>query len=138
MASAPSSPYLTVKQAALRLAMTPEGVRKAVREGRLEGSTRLLPSGKREYFLAAEAVEAFHADREEAVDGRVDTLLVELALTQGALRDKEAEIQRLKHELATAKRDLARTALALSLQVQAFQALVAAPEIHGEVVSGTA
>lgn len=136
MASAPSSPYLTVKQAALRLAMTPQGVRKAVREGRLAGSTQLLPSGKLEYFLEAEAVETFHTDRESSFDDRVDTLLFELALTQGALRDKEAEVQDLKHDLAIAKRDLARTTRALTLHLQAFKALVAdGLDSQGEAVS---
>jgi hypothetical protein len=135
MVSAPTLPHLTVKQAAQRLGMTPQGVRKAVREGRLEGSTQLLPSGKRAYFLVAEAVEAFHSDHELSFDKRADNLLVELALTQGALREKEAEVQGLKHDLLTAKRDLLRTSRALALQVQAFEALIAAPEARGEAVS---
>lgn len=138
MANAGAGTYLTVKEAALRLSMTPEGVRKAVRERRLAGDTQLLPSGKREYLLAAEAVEKFRCDREPSFDEDVDTLRVQLALAEGALRDKGAEIDRLRHELRTARDDLTRTRRALELHLQAFAALVGPTGTESTVVGGMA
>lgn len=138
MANASAGTYLTVKDAALRLGMTPEGVRKAVREGRLAGETQSLPSGRREYILAAEAVEAFRCDREPSFDEDVDTLRIQLALADGALRDKDAEIDRLRHELGTASDDLARTRRALGLQIQAFNALLGVPSAESTAIGDMA
>ena len=138
MANAGAGTYLTVKEAALRLGMTPEGVRKAVREGRLAGETQSLPSGRREYILAAEAVEEFRCDREPSFDEDVDTLRIQLALAEGALRDKDAEIDRLRHELGTARDDLARTRRALGLQIQAFNALLGVPSAESTAVGDMA
>lgn len=138
MANAGAGPSLTVKEAALRLGMTPEGVRKAVRERRLAGDTQLLPSGKREYLLAAEAVETFRCDREPSFDEHVDTLRIQLALAEGALRDKDAEIDRLRHDLGTARDDLARTRRALELHLEAFAALVGSTGAGSTVGRGMA
>lgn len=127
MANAGAGTHLSVKDAALRLGMTPEGVRKAVRDGRLAGETQLLPSGKREYILAAEAVEVFRCEREPSFDEDVDTLRIRLALAEGAARDKDAEIDRLRHQLGTARDELAKTRRALELQIRAFTALLGVP-----------
>jgi hypothetical protein len=141
VASASETSYLTVRQAAARLGMTAQGVRKAVRERRLLGETRLLPNGRREYVLDVQAVEAFHADRASSIDDRVDSLLVQVALAEGAVRDKEREVESLRRELEYMRReleymrrDLSRARQALATHLQAFGEYVGEEETQNKAV----
>lgn len=110
---------MTVVEAATRLSMTPQGVRKAVREGRLGGSTRLLPSGKREYAISAHAVEAYLA-RGDAHASQFETLQLNFQLTTEALHDKEKEIIALRARLQATDTELTKVKQVLRDVMRAF------------------
>ena len=124
------APPLTVGQAAVCLGMTPQGVRKAVREGRLAGTAKLLPSGKREYGISAAAIEAYLArgapdaetDAEAEADFRsqFETLSYRYELTSRDLHARELEVATLKARLEAVERDLMKTKKALYKVVRAF------------------
>lgn len=106
------APTLTVQEAATRLGMTAQGVRKAVREGRLDGTTRLLPSGKREYSISPKAVDAYLA-RGDAPSSQTEMLELNLQLSTQAVQDKEKEIIALRLRLEATEKELARVKRAM-------------------------
>lgn len=132
----PDASLLTVKQAAQRLGMTPQGVRKAVRERRLDGTARLLPSGKREYRVSEEAVEAYLAGAGTRLDSEIEALSMRLALVTNALHDKELEVVELRARLEAAEREVKKTTQALHLQIEVVRAFAGEDESQSGPAGG--
>lgn len=99
--------------------MTPQGVRTAVREHRLDGTARLLPNGKREYRISQGAIEAYLA-RGERYDPQVETLEMRLQLAMSALHDKELELIKIGARLEAAEGELVKARSALRDLIRTF------------------
>lgn len=126
---------LTIHQAADRLGMTSQGVRKAVREGRLKGTVRLQPGGRREYEVPEAAIDDFVAGRGSPEDNKLDTVTLRLEMAMAALHAKELEFVELRTEFRGVKRQLDRTRKALA----AFTSDdVSEDETRGGPISGSA
>ncbi len=99
-----STDTLTVSQAAETLGVSERTVWRYIKKGRLPGETVGSPGSQRT-LIAADAVEAIRAERGDG--GQSDALRAERDRLALALRDAEAERDRLKERVAMLQRAVA-------------------------------
>lgn len=130
---------LPLSVAAARLGISYEGARRALLDGRLQGTIEIGANGRKIYSVDPAALDAEVAEREARHDDEAARLRAEVEALRMEVQMANAAIADLRTELATARTELEATRAELEVsQVEALRrgrALAAQARSHMEVLN---